>query len=555
MGGMISTLGSEEPSTVTTHRELNVDEFQFRIATPLSDINARIFNELNGCPFFKDVDMIGFLEKICIAKITPMDGLYIAELNLNPRILEKNLEVVKQILFDIASLSVSGQNLLKELNHLLGDDHKLVISFSNPPKTSLKMEVLRFAIEPNTRNLPTWVSPTIKLPEKCEDFRTLDFYCPSKKTVFNIQEPIFLIVVHELVHCTQYLQGECDEWETKGKTSDEIRTQFPNCALLDVPEFQHFWGGKGNWALEFQAMVTGVTCSDSLRVSESLAIQEFLNSDLLNEARFESLQQYRGQILIPFGHDENQKVTEEYLGFMRRCCEMLPHLDTVATSVPPTMSLGTMMMFDRPTMQHQTFQPDYEFGDTEITTIAGKATELERSEDNLQAIRRKLAAAGYHIQDVLGDGNCGFYAILQALDPARNYEHVDPGDDNWHAAERLRQHMFPNDPDLSQMVTRTTSDVDRQRRYLPLDNQNARQAIFAIAGRQVIVINSTYNSNNPSGDPLNNEFMILNEDGSITLCESFQAALGASEENPIVLLYTPGHWQAAMPINLHNNKV
>lgn len=308
----------EQPTNVAS-------EGDQQIATPLSSISPKIFEELNRSYLFQDVRLSGFLEKICIAKTVLLEEeLQMVELNQNPKILGKNLEVVKQILLDIASLPITGQNLLGELNHLLDSKYKLVISFSKPLGASPKTEVLQFAIESNTENLLSWSSLTIKSPEKCEDFYSLKFYCPSSQEVFEVREPIFLVVIHELIHGAQYLQGECDEVKTKNKVSKEIdkiaeeadeiakekiesKDQFSRIELsklLKIPNFQNFWGEGRGWILEFQAMVTGIMCSDGVCVSESSAIQEFLSSDLVNEARFRYLEKFKGEILIPFGHDK-----------------------------------------------------------------------------------------------------------------------------------------------------------------------------------------------------------------------------------------------------------
>ena len=254
-----------------------------QIATPVSSISPEIFEELNRSYLFQDVRLSGFLEKICIAKTVLLeDELQMVELNQNPEILGENLEVVKQILLDIASLPITGQNLLGELNHLLGSKYKLVISFSKPLGASPKTEVLQFAIESNTGNLLSWISLTIKLPEKCEDFYSLNFYCPSSQEVFEVQEPIFLVVIHELIHGAQYLQGECSEVKTIDKVSKEIdkiaeekiegKDQFSRIELsklLKISKFQNFWGEGRGWVLEFQAMVTGIMCSDGVCVSEN----------------------------------------------------------------------------------------------------------------------------------------------------------------------------------------------------------------------------------------------------------------------------------------------
>ena len=155
----------------------------------------------------------------------------------------------------------------------------------------------------------------------------------------------------------------------------------------------------------------------------------------------------------------------------------------------------------------------------------------------------------YHIKNVKGDGNCGFYAILQALNPEKDYSKVQPGDDAWNDAVTLRKQMFPNGP-LSEMVTGDLNENERQQRYLPLDEQNVRRAIFNVAqeqNRQVIIVNTAYNSNDNRKDPLNYMFMSIDLNGDTTGYETFEEVLMEVEENPMILLYTPRHWQAVLP--------
>lgn len=330
-----------------------------------------------------------------------------------------------------------------------------------------------------------------------------------------------------MAHGLQYLQGNLREEIAIDNALNTMRDLMPKCDLLENPDFQNFWGIGRGWWLEFQAMVTGITCFNGTRISESLAIQEFLNSDLVDEARFEHLRPYRGQILIPFGHNEEQEAADKYIYFMKKCCEILPCLGNVDVTDSSAIS-----------------------DNVEITTIEMEAAESERSETNLQIIRSQIEAANYHIQNVKSDGNCGFYTVLQCFHPDKDYEHVTQGDGNWQDAESLRRKMFP-DSSLHEMVTGDLPTNTRQERYLPLDFQEARLAIYKEAQSNsksgVIIINSTYDSN-PTRviDPINHMFMTINADGNVASYANFADALDSAGENPIVLLYTPNHWKAVI---------
>ena len=175
----------------------------------------------------------------------------------------------------------------------------------------------------------------------------------------------------------------------------------------------------------------------------------------------------------------------------------------------------------------------------------GEDVERERVGVNMPTIQKQIAEGGYRIQDVLGDGNCGIYVILQALKPIEDYGNITAMKN---AAEQLRQRMFPADSPLSQMVT-DLEDEGQQNRWLPLDDRGTRQAIFKIAqdnGRQVIIINATHNPRSDIEDPVNPMFMKVDAEGNVIGYETFQNVLRDAGENPMILLYTPGHWQGVL---------
>ena len=315
---------------------------------------------------------------------------------------------------------------------------------------------------------------------------------------------------------------------------EDLKKCYPEEKLFENRNFIFFWGGISDWPKEFQAMVTGITCSDGICVSESLAIQEFLSSDLVDEARFEHLRDYKGEILIPFGHNKECGLTPEYISFMERCCEMLPCLGGVSMPMVSTTSLGT------------TIPPVPPSGPAaaEIATIEREAANIERSKSNLRIIGPQIEEARYHIQDVRGDGNCGFYAILQCLHPDKNYGDGIKDDGNWKAAKKLKSEIFPPGSNLSQMVTDLT-DSQQRNRFLPLD-LGVLSGVAQALKRPIIVINSTYVEHTAFEDPTNHRFITVSPDGSRTFPINFGNALRSVGENPIVLLHTPNHWEAVI---------
>ena len=171
--------------------------------------------------------------------------------------------------------------------------------------------------------------------------------------------------------------------------------------------------------------------------------------------------------------------------------------------------------------------------------------ESERVAVNMPTIQEQIAEAGYRIQNVLGDGNCGIYAILQTLNPIEGYESFVAMKN---AAKQLRQRMFPADSPLSQMVT-DLGDEGQRNRWLALDDRGTRQAIFKIAqdnDRQVIIINAVHDPRSDIEDPVNPMFMMLDAEGNVTGYKTFQNVLRDAGENPMILLYTPRHWQGVL---------
>ena len=251
---------------------------------------------------------------------------------------------------------------------------------------------------------------------------------------------------------------------------------------------------------------------------------EKIPSEEEKQKNFELLGELLPQFRLPFGESglKKQAVSHEDCSKLRP-----PLLSTDGTpSVPPS-------------------GPDA----AEIATMEREVEELQRSENNLRIIEPQIRDANYHIQDVRGDGNCGFYAILQCLHLDKNYEHVSHGDENWNAAESLRREIFSTDPNLSQMVT---DRLNQGNRFLPLGLE-ALSLVARAQGRPIIVINSTYVEHaafeDPTAENVNYMFITVKPEGSIETSSSikFKDVLKSAGENPIVLLYTPNHWKAVIP--------
>lgn len=161
--------------------------------------------------------------------------------------------------------------------------------------------------------------------------------------------------------------------------------------------------------------------------------------------------------------------------------------------------------------------------------------------DNLRkTIIPQIRTAGYTVYPIRGDGNCGFYAILQALHPDQDYAHVRPGTPQWNDAATLRQRIVEINPALFALGEMVVGLQDRGGRWMRFDALPAVAHHLAITYRRPLI---AINTNPTETYPM---FAIYRTDGNIQSAGDFPAALAAAGENPVILLGTPGHWNIAM---------
>jgi hypothetical protein len=213
-------------------------------------------------------------------------------------------------------------------------------------------------------------------------------------------------------------------------------------------------------------------------------------------------------------------------------------------------------------LKKQQISPALQLQNDEIQAVALALKDYNMAEQNMPKIQGQLIRAHYNTQPIRGDGNCGFYAILQALNPDQAYDHVQPNDPQWQAAANLRQRIADGNPNLAhlaQMVTTLLGTEDQQMGF------DALPAVAQHLNRPLVVINTT-----PDAD--HTMFAHYDQSGTRHGAADFQAALDVDfiassisltpdstlmfdlhaqtqPQQPIVLLHRPGHWEAVLPQN------
>ena len=167
--------------------------------------------------------------------------------------------------------------------------------------------------------------------------------------------------------------------------------------------------------------------------------------------------------------------------------------------------------------------------------------DFNQAEENMSNVHNDIQNAGYRIQNVTGDGNCGFYAILQGLNlEERNYATVEQDNEEWKAAAELRKTIADatGNEHLQEM---TTTALGTEANQLGFDALPAvAQHLANLKNpRNLVVINSTPTEQYPM-------YSYYDAQGEQHSVNNLNDALEKSN-NPVILLYTPNHWQAVLP--------
>ncbi|MDR2396771.1 MAG: hypothetical protein LBD69_02885 [Puniceicoccales bacterium] len=300
---------SKPKESVSTHKRVEIDAPSR--AQLLSSLNPETHSILKSA---LTGEISSLLDRLCIATVgmvRPSSATleaYMAKLNCNTAVLQSNLRFLAQALMDISKLT-TGNHVLREINSFLQRENLyLVVAFVGAQGTSPMAKLFKFIITKSdgsdVSDERRWNSVLINFSERWEDSYRLPFYNATTDEVETVEEPTFLVMIHELSHGIQELSHP-DSYTDKSVLSELIE-RFPTLALANsMNQFAKFFGDlEACWPLELQVMVTGVRCASGIMASESQAIREFLAGEggLLDDARFTNLQRYRSQELYPFGH-------------------------------------------------------------------------------------------------------------------------------------------------------------------------------------------------------------------------------------------------------------
>lgn len=171
------------------------------------------------------------------------------------------------------------------------------------------------------------------------------------------------------------------------------------------------------------------------------------------------------------------------------------------------------------------------------------AEDLATTNRNLQTIMPQIERARYTIHPIRGDGNCGFYAILQALYPDQNYTQVIPDTQQWNDAAALRRTIVEINPALFALGEMVVGLRDTGGRWMGFDALPVVAQYLKITHRRHLIV---INTNPIQGYPMFANYRAFNNYRP-TEARNFLAALAAAGENPVILLGRPGHWEAVMP--------
>lgn len=215
---------------------------------------------------------------------------------------KKQLEEVIDALQKLNALS-SGSLLLNKLNELLENKgQKLVFSFVREKQASPICKQLYITICDKDGTTKRLLCPSfIRLPEQLPFAIKLPFFSKNQKKIIYVDEPIHIVIAHELIHCIQNLFYE----KVSANILDEFRTNYPTIECLQRENSElfewcmNFFGGteRTTWPDELQAMVLGFRF-DTNYVSESQLLSELLQEGVCSH----ELAEYKNDVLIPFGH-------------------------------------------------------------------------------------------------------------------------------------------------------------------------------------------------------------------------------------------------------------
>lgn len=235
------------------------------------------------------------------------------------KIIQPTEQQLNDIITELTKLKElpSGSLLLNELHELLEKDgQNLVFSFILDEKSTPACKRVSITICNKEGIIKQCLSKTlIKLPENLPSSIQLPFFSKKRQKIIYFNEPIHMIIAHELIHCVQNLFYE----KGSGSIFDELQQKYSSINFLKKensgsPWCKNFFGGSdmSTWPNELQAMILG------FQVGTNYISETQLLSELLNEYRCpHELIMYKNDVLIPFGHlgPDGEMKKEDSLNF------------------------------------------------------------------------------------------------------------------------------------------------------------------------------------------------------------------------------------------------
>ena len=398
----------------------------------------------------------------------------------------------------------TGSKVLEILDDLLEkNDFYLQISFSVKSEDSPSCSYIKADIVDAEGKTISSVKDTIKLKlsEEKKEFYELPFYSASTGQIVQFKEPAFLVILHELIHGLQnitwrvnthkdILDQMCKTYKSLESVKDTIWLQNFFCSGPD----------KSNYSDELQVMIIGFegTLKNNTKVvvSEAMAVNEFLENDELL-AKFSECQKFKGQKLYPFGHGIQQETLENILNLHKL-------ISVTAERKSSDSCCREVLAFDC------------------LSTTLKNCT----------------------IKDVVGDGNCGVWALMQALNPSENF--LEPDEAQKDRMKALRTDAASKVPINStvtkeRIATCATNSTD-QTHWIATDDFRYFAQLPEV-NRPIIIVkfDSTFEVYTPTGDAT--EVQTLDNLESTLQTQ----AIMQYKEKPVFLLFNGSHYQALIP--------
>lgn len=386
----------------------------------------------------------------------------------------------------------TGQSVLKILDSLLGktpNNFHLQISFCLEDNDSPSCSYSKTSVADASGNITQHEINTIKIKlseSTTKTFYSLPFYNKQTGQVINFPEPSFLVLLHESAHGIQNLAYDV-QISSKGffsnKIEEKILQQIPRTIPTGEIWIKSFFSSthdKGGFLDELQVMVSGLKETingEEVVISEAKAVTEFLsNEELLSDEQFESCREFKYCELYPFGHGIKEATLENVLRLNRL-------IDLLGGKNDPNTCISLEGDFPK----------------------------------------------NFLVKDVPNDGNCGVWALMQAMDPNKTFS--SPTEEQYIKMAKLRTDASAQSrpEDKNRIGCVAANAMDSEHKINPSDFKYFAQ--LPEIRKPITIIN------------FNGSCETYGPDGTQTAGQ-LSDVIGATEDSQIFLLYNDTHYQA-----------